>query len=276
MIERKIAQKVKGFPAVDGAGVKMTRVLSNQTMQAFDPFLMLDSFDSKDPADYTKGFPWHPHRGMETITYLIEGKIDHEDSLKNHGHIGAGGSQWMTAGSGILHQEMPKESDAMLGFQLWLNMPEANKMAPPAYHDITIAPENIVIENDVIIRVLSGNYKEKTFGFQPTFIEATIFDISLEANQSISLKNKAENTVFIFNIVNEVLIQAQIIEPKTAVLFGAGDQITVASTAIPARFIYFEAPPLHESIVWGGPIVMNTQEELRNAFDELDNGTFIK
>lgn len=275
MANRSIAQMVQGIRTQDGAGVKLTRVLSNQTMYAFDPFLMLDSFDSTDPEDYIKGFPWHPHRGIETITYLIEGRIDHEDSLKNKGHIGAGESQWMTAGGGILHQEMPKASKNMLGFQLWLNMPKEKKMQPPAYHDLHIEKEQIVYEEGATIRVISGNYKEQVFGFQPKFIDATVLDISLESNSSINIHCKPENTVFVFTFVGEIASNDQVIQEKTAVLFEDGDQITIEAASNNTRFIYFEAKPLKEPIAWGGPIVMNTQQELQDAFEELEEGRFI-
>lgn len=276
MGNRSIAQMVQGIRAQDGAGVKLTRVLSNKTMKAFDPFLMLDSFDSTDPADYIKGFPWHPHRGMETVTYLIDGQIDHEDSLNNKGSIAAGGSQWMTAGSGILHQEMPQESGYMLGFQLWLNMPKEKKMQPPAYHDLHIENENIWHEEGAIVRVISGNYKKQVFGFQSQFIDATILDISLETGSSIDIDSNSENTVFVFSIVGKIAVNKQVIPEKTAVLFENGDKITIKAASEDTRFIYFEAKPLKEPIAWGGPIVMNTQKELQEAFEELEEGRFIR
>jgi redox-sensitive bicupin YhaK (pirin superfamily) len=158
-LEKSILKIVRGFRAVDGAGVRLVRVLGHDDVYDFDPFLMLDSFDSTDPQDYLAGFPTHPHRGIETITYLISGRIEHEDSLGNGGVIHGGESQWMTAGGGILHQEMPKASDRMLGFQLWLNMPAAEKMAPPAYLDIRQDMMPAVAEDGAIVRVIAGEYK---------------------------------------------------------------------------------------------------------------------
>lgn len=276
MKKRNIAQMVQGNATQDGAGVKLTRVLSNRTVEAFDPFLMLDSFDSQNPQDYIKGFPWHPHRGIETITYLIDGQIDHSDSLKNAGSIGAGGSQWMTAGSGIMHQEMPQESENMLGFQLWLNMPQSQKMSPPAYNDLQLDESHILRENGAVIRVISGHYKNEIEGFHPNYVQATILDISLSKDSSIQLDCSPENTVFLFSIVDEIVVDHQTIPPKTAVLLENGDQVEVKGVSNSSRFIYCEAKPLREPIAWGGPIVMNTREELQQAFEELEKGSFIR
>lgn len=276
MARREIASLVRGQRAVDGAGVHLVRVLGRDTVKDFDPFLMLDSFDSTNPADYIAGFPTHPHRGIETITYLISGRIEHEDSLKNKDTINAGESQWMTAGSGILHQEMPQPTSRMLGFQLWLNLPSAEKMTHPTYLSITQDMIPIIEVDDAIIRVLSGSFADIT-AVKPNHIEATIYDISLQASASIELPTKLDETVFIFLIEGDALINDQDISEKTAILFGAGDHITVLSqTNADLRFIFFSARPLHESIAWGGPIVMNTDQELDLAFKELRGGSFIK
>ena len=274
-MERKIIQKVRGRKAVDGAGVHLTRVLGGETIEAFDPFLMLDSFDSQNPSDYIAGFPTHPHRGIETITYLIEGRIDHEDSLGNKGTILSGQSQWMTAGNGILHQEMPKASARMLGTQLWLNLPAKDKMAAPQYFDITQDMIGIAEEEGATVRVLSGEYKGVK-GVTPPYIPATYYDVELRDGASITLDTKEGETVFIFSIEGEALVGGEEIPEKTAVLFGEGDDIKVS--ALPGknlRFLFHSAKPLHESVAWGGPIVMNTQEELKQAFADLRAGTFI-
>lgn len=276
MKHREIVKTVRGFRAVDGAGVSLVRVLGNRDVYDFDPFLMLDSFDSTDPADYTAGFPWHPHRGIETITYLISGKIEHMDSLGNKGTIESGESQWMTAGSGILHQEMPMASERMLGFQLWLNLPKADKMAEPSYLGIT--PDMIpVIEADrAQVRVLSGGYGGVS-GVLPRHIQAGILDVSLPKGERITLPTKPEETLFAFLILGDAVIDAHLLSEKTAILFGAGDSVSIEATPDrDLRFILFSGKALHESISWGGPIVMNTREELDLAFEELRNGTFIK
>lgn len=272
---RKVERAVRGIGTTDGAGVRLVRVLKRDTVKDFDPFLMLDSFDSYDPNDYILGFPWHPHRGIETITYLIEGEIDHEDSLGNKGRILPGQSQWMTAGSGIMHQEMPQASRRMLGFQLWLNLPGTEKMSEPHYFDIT---EKLIGETKVggaDIRVISGEYGGVS-GAKPAHIPATILDVSLEAGKSVTLPTKTEENVFIFSILGGVVIDSKLYPEKTAVLFGEGDSVTIASPdGEPARFIFFSGKPLREEVAWGGPIVMNTQEELQQAFADLRNGSFI-
>lgn len=276
MKKREIAKMVRGQRTTDGAGVRLVRVLGNRDMEDFDPFLMLDSFDSTDPADYTAGFPMHPHRGIETITYLIAGKIDHEDSLGNKGTIHAGESQWMTAGSGILHQEMPKASDRMLGFQLWLNLPREEKMTDPAYLSITREMIPVAKKDKADIHVLSGRFEE-TAGVTPNHIPATIYDVELFVNGEIEIPTKPDETVFIFLMAGDAIINGQLIMSKTAVLFEKGDSITVSAPPnSDLRFIFFSGMPLDEPIAWGGPIVMNTGEELERAFDELRRGTFIK
>lgn len=276
MKHREIVKTVRGQRAVDGAGVSLVRVLGNRDVYDFDPFLMLDSFDSTDPKDYTAGFPWHPHRGIETITYLISGRIEHMDSLGNKGTIESGESQWMTAGSGILHQEMPIASERMLGFQLWLNLPQKEKMSEPAYLGITQDMIPVMESDRAKIRVLSGGYGGVS-GVLPRHIQAGILDVSLPKNERIILPTKPEETVFAFLILGEAIIDAHMISEKTAVLFGAGDSVSIEATPDhDLRFILFSGKALHEPIAWGGPIVMNTRAELDLAFEELRNGSFIK
>lgn len=276
MKQREILKTVHGRATEDGAGVRLVRILSNGDVEDFDPFLMLDSFDSTDPSDYTAGFPMHPHRGIETITYLISGEIDHQDSMGNRGAIRSGESQWMTAGSGILHQEMPQPSERMLGFQLWLNLPRAEKMAPPAYLSITQDMIPAVHSGKAEIRVLSGRFGD-TQGVRPRHIPATVLDISLPAGAGLTIPSSSEETAFLFLIQGSAEVNTRAFPAKTAVLLGAGSEVSVAAPAgSPSRIIYFSGRPLHEPVAWGGPIVMNTQEELRQAFDELRSGTFIR
>ncbi len=276
MKHREIVKTVRGQRAVDGAGVSLVRVLGNRDVYDFDPFLMLDSFDSTDPADYTAGFPWHPHRGIETITYLINGKIEHMDSLGNKGTIESSESQWMTAGSGILHQEMPIATERMLGFQLWLNLPKADKMAEPAYLGITQDSIPVIEADRAKVRVLSGGYGGVS-GVLPRHIQAGILDISLPKGERLTLPTKPEETVFVFLILGDAVIDAHLISEKTAVLFGAGDSVSIEATPDrDLRLILFSGKALHEPVAWGGPIVMNTREELDLAFEELRNGSFIK
>ena len=276
MAQRNIRKMERGVSTVDGAGVHLVRVLGRDTARDFDPFLMLDSFDSTNPEDYIKGFPLHPHRGIETITYLIDGTIEHADSLGNKGTIRSGQSQWMTAGSGILHQEMPKPHPHMLGLQLWLNLPSDEKMTAPKYFDINEDMVGVAHENGATVRVISGDYKN-TKGVKPPHIPATLYDVSLEPEHKITLDTKSDETVFVFLIKGDGIVAGKPIAEKTAVLLGDGDEVTLEATNnSEMRFIFGMAKPLGESIAWGGPIVMNTRKELDQAFSELEQGTFIK
>lgn len=276
MSKCKIIKEIRGQKAIDGAGVHLVRVLGLNDTKDFDPFLMLDSFDSVNPSDYVEGFPMHPHRGIETITYLIKGEIEHEDSLGNKGVIRSGETQWMTSGSGILHQEMPQKAERMLGLQLWLNMPLREKMAEPAYFSITKDMIGTKLIGKNTIKVLSGRYEEVT-GVTPKHIPATIYDIELAKGEEIQIEVNKEETVFVFLIDGDAYIEDKRISSKTAVLFDKGDSISLlAPKDSETRIIFFSAKPLLESIAWGGPIVMNTQEELQEAFKELRKGTFIK
>ncbi len=271
---REIVEEVRGFRTQDGAGVRLVRVLGHETTERFDPFLMLDSFDSTDPDDYVRGFPLHPHRGIETITYLVKGCITHRDSLGNHGSIGAGEAQWMTAGSGIMHEEMPQPADEMLGVQLWLNMPASDKMSPPAYNDIRDMPE--VSEEGALVRIVGGSYRD-TVGFQGEHVPADIFDIQLLPGADFLCETKPDHELYLFLIKGDVEVEGSRFAEKTALALGRGSGVRLRSVdGLGAEVILFSAPPLFEPIAWGGPIVMNTQEELRRAFHELDDGTFVK
>lgn len=276
MKKREIRKIVNGKSAVDGAGVRLVRVLGHEDTEDFDPFLMLDSFDSKNPDDYIKGFPPHPHRGIETLTYLIDGKIEHEDSLGNKDTINAGESQWMTAGSGIIHQEMPLASENMLGFQLWINLPANEKMTEPEYLSITKDRMGFFEDESSVVRVISGDYKNAS-GVQPRHVKASIFDVILKEGKSIEIETNAMENVFVFLIDGDGIINNKNIACKSAVLFSEGDTIEISSPEnTQTRFIFFSGRSLKEPIAWGGPIVMNTKEELKFAFEELRLGNFIK
>lgn len=269
-------RSVQGYRTQDGAGVSLVRVLSTRDVEDYDPFLMMDSFDSTDPEDYYRGFPMHPHRGIETITYLIHGEIDHEDSLGNKGTILDGDAQWMTAGSGIMHQEMPQEAERMLGLQIWLNLPRSEKMTSPKYFDIKKEDVPVVEKEDYTVRVISGEF-EGAQGAKPHHIQASIYDIALKDGKEIEIPSSADESAFAFTILGEAEINNEEIKEKTAVLFRRdGDRIHIKAHNGDTRVIYFQAPALREPIAWGGPIVMNTNEELNLAFQELKAGTFIK
>jgi len=277
-MERKVLQAVTGNPAVDGAGVRLVRVLGRETTESFDPFLMLDAFDSKNPDDYIRGFPWHPHRGIETVTYLIEGAIEHQDSLGNKGMIEAGGCQWMTAGSGILHQEMPQAAPRMLGLQLWLNLPAQGKMTAPKYRDIR--PEDVPVINidGGVIRVVASGDTELPGGSEGDFVPLTLLDITLKPGAEFTRKTGENDTVFAYIFEGEGVFGGarQPFSARHALLAGEGDNFSISAGEDGLRLVLCESQALGEPIAWGGPIVMNTREELNRAFQELEEGTFIK
>lgn len=276
---RKVRKTVTGKNAFDGAGVKLVRVIGYSDTRDFDPFLMLDAFDSKNPEDYTKGFPWHPHRGIETITYLIQGDIEHRDSLGNKGSILDGDCQWMTAGSGIIHQEMPQPRERMLGVQLWLNLPAKFKMTDPGYGDIKSGRIPVVKGAGSKVRIIAGEYARTKGAFQGNYVKAVYLDVELQPDSEWQYTGKAESTLFIYIVSGEGRFDPEyneIVEAKHAVLFTQGEILRVKSTSKGIRFLLLEADPLHEPIAWGGPIVMNTADELDLAFQELEENTFIK
>ncbi len=271
----KVLQAVRGTPAVDGAGVHLVRVLGHSNVIDFDPFLMLDSFDSTNPDDYTAGFPRHPHRGIETLTYLIHGQIDHRDSLGNKGSIRDGQAQWMTAGSGIEHEEMPQPVNRILGVQLWINLPRKDKMTTPKYFDVS---EKAIGQKEIeggVLRVLAGSY-EGVEGAKGHHLPISFYDIDLKAGASFTIDRKQGENAFIFSILGQVTVGGETYAEKTALLLSPGDRITVTATDGPARFFYFQGPKLNEPIAWAGPVVMNTQAELQQAAQDIRQGTFVK
>lgn len=274
-----IRKVVTGSTQYDGAGVKLVRVISAPDVKEFDPFLMLDAFDSYDSSDYTKGFPWHPHRGIETVTYLISGNIEHMDNIGNKGNILDGCCQWMTAGSGILHQEMPLQSERMLGIQLWLNLPRKNKMATPKYRDIRANMIPKIEEDGCSIKIISGDYKGNLGSVQGEYVKMQFLDVDMKAGAQWKLQTIKDKNLFIYIVDGEGLFEESDDNPissKRAVLFNDGDELSVRATGKGLRFFLFAGVELNEPIAWGGPIVMNTQEELKVAFKEIDDGTFVK
>lgn len=279
MSVRKIKRVVTGIRGQDGAGVKLTRVISRPDVEDFDPFLMLDAFDSRNPDDYIRGFPFHPHRGIETVTYLIHGDIEHKDSLGNHGSITDSSCQWMTAGGGIIHQEMPQATPWLLGTQLWINLPKKDKMVHPKYNDIQPKDMAKVSEKDAQIVVIAGEYNGTASRMQGDHVKATYLDVILNPNAVWEYDSIPENTLFVYLVHGSAYFDEEeqdILEYKRAVLFGEGDKLHVKAGPEGVRFLLLTGKPLKEPVAWGGPIVMNTQEELEQAFDEIENGTFAK
>jgi redox-sensitive bicupin YhaK (pirin superfamily) len=291
-------------PHVEGAGVKLRRVFGFGETEAYDPFLLFDDFRNERPEDYLKGFPWHPHRGIETITYVLAGQVEHGDSLGNRGVLGAGDIQWMTAGSGIIHQEMPQGDEAgrMHGFQLWANLPRNLKMTDPRYQDVktTDIPE-IVDDDGTRVRIVCGEFWGRRGPVDGIAAEPQYLDVSVPPLRRKVLPVETTRNAFAYIFAGSGsfadasgprpvqtdtlddpdadlgdVTRPSIIGNRSLVLFDRGDQVTVQAGEEGIRFLLISGKPLEEPVAWYGPIVMNTQEELQAAFAELRNGTFLR
>jgi len=267
---------------MEGAGVRLKRVFGFGETSDYDPFLLLDNFGSDNPADYSKGFPWHPHRGIETITYVLRGDVEHQDSLGNKGVIGPGDVQWMTAGSGIIHQEMPRgdQEGSMWGFQLWANLPAAHKMMDPRYRDVKSndIPE-VSTDGGVKIKIIAGTVAGKRGPAKDVIIDPEYLDVIVPARSEFVHPTSLGYTVFAFVFLGTAHFDEDkktLVARDQLVLFDDGDRIIVTAEDEPVRFLLISGKPIREPVAWYGPIVMNTQEELRIAFEEFQNGTFIK
>lgn len=282
METRKIKEIFKSNATLEGAGVHLKRAFGYNEVPLFDPFLMLDDFRLTDPDKYKNGFPWHPHRGIETITYILEGEVEHQDSLGNKGIISSGDVQWMTAGSGIIHQEMPvgDKDGKMFGFQVWANLPAAQKMMQPRYQEIKSSNIPIIVTgNGIRIRVICGKVNQTSGPVKDIVAEPEFLDISIPANTTFLRQFPADLTVFAYVIGGNCFFPEDKMKKagnETIILFSEGTQVLIETKEEAARLLLLSGKPLNEPIAWGGPIVMNTQEELQLAFDEYQNGTFIK
>lgn len=275
MKERKVGQQIQGFRAQDGAGVKLVRVLGHETIYDFDPFLMLDSFDSTNQKDFEAGFPEHPHRGIETVSFIAKGRMTHEDHLGSKETIHDGEAQWLTAGSGAYHSEMPG-GERLLGLQLWLNLPAKYKMkASPAYHGILKEEIQEFSFDGGKLRLITGEYQGHK-GWQGKYLPLDYYDIHLEPNARLTVDVKEQNTVMLFTLLGDIVTAGTHIDEKTAVKMLDGDKVIIEAGANGAQVMLMSAPPLKEPIAWNGPIVMNTQAELRQAVNEIYHGGFIK
>lgn len=267
---------LNGHSTIDGAGVKLFRVFANDNVKLTDPFLLLDNFGSDRPEDYIRGFPWHPHRGIETVTYMLEGTVEHEDSIGNKGIISSGDIQWMTAGSGILHQEMPKAKKGMMqGIQLWVNLPSGNKMITPRYRGITSQEIPSIKMDGIEIKIISGTYGNKKGPAKDLNVDIEYFDVLLDKEKTITYNIKKDYTTFCYLIEGKGDFEGSVVEKRQLILIRDTANLTVKAKEN-LRFLLISGMPINEPIAWGGPIVMNTQDELKIAFDELDQGTFIK
>ncbi|GAB1483153.1 pirin family protein [Treponema sp.] len=278
MSDRKLKKVLKGRWTMDGAGVRLLRIFANQDTELLDPFLLLDAFGSTKPDEYLKGFPFHPHRGMETVTYMLEGKVKHRDSLGNTGEIGPGDLQWMSAGSGILHEEMPQKSpNGVSGLQLWVNLPRAEKMKAPEYLDALSASIPTVKTDKGLVRPIAGSFMGTAGPLATISRNPSYFDIHLDGDALINLPTIPSHTAFAFAYEGELGLEgAEDFYTQSCLVFGPGDEVNLRAGSGGCRFIFASAEPLHESVAWGGPIVMNTKEELETAFKDLEQGTFIK
>jgi len=274
-MERKIKQEVRGYRTKDGAGVNLVRVLGHRTVQEYDPILLLDSFDSTNPADYTAGFPMHPHRGIETISYVYRGFMTHRDSLGNEDTIGDGEVQWMTAGSGIMHEEKLPTAERLLGVQLWLNLPAKDKLAPPAYRSIKNSEIEEIEFDWGKLRLLAGEFEGRK-GYMSKYLPLDYYDLHLKPNASVVLNTESERAVMVFTLLGDAYIGGDLVKEKTAVRLTPGDYVDIKATDKKAQVLFISSMQLDEPIAWGGPIVMNTKEELNKAFDDLRKGTFIQ
>jgi redox-sensitive bicupin YhaK (pirin superfamily) len=297
---RPVKRIVSSKPTIEGAGVHLRRAFGFGDTTEFDPFLLLDDFRNDRPAEYLAGFPWHPHRGIETITYVLAGNVEHGDSLGNRGNLGAGDVQWMTAGRGILHQEMPQgdEKGRMHGFQLWANLPSSLKMTAPRYQDIKAAEVPEVIDDDgTRVRVVCGDYWGKRGPVEGVAADPRYLDIFVPPGKRKTLKVEVERHAFAyvfegsgnfraasapFGVLtektdgqNEILVRERT-GNRSLVLFDSGDEISVQAGDDGIRFILVSGKPIKEPVAWYGPIVMNSQAELQRAFAELKQGTFIR
>jgi quercetin 2,3-dioxygenase len=278
---RKIKEIIKSKPTLEGAGVHLNRVFGNYEAPLLDPFLLLDDFRSGNPSHYLKGFPWHPHRGIETITYMLGGSVEHGDSMGNKGVIGAGDVQWMTAGSGIIHQEMPKgdKTGYMGGFQLWANLPASQKMMNPRYRDVKVSqiPE-VSPTPGVKIKIICGEVGGVIGPVQDIVTEPEYLDIALAANTEFTHPVKQGHTVLAYIIEGQGYFteESDLLNNGELVWYGDGGKINVRTTEESVCFLLISGKPIGEPVAWYGPIVMNTDEELQTAFEEYENGTFIK
>jgi len=275
----KVRKVLRAHQTLEGAGVKLKRVFGFDTRYETDPFLLLDHFGSDYPVDYLAGFPWHPHRGIETVTYMLEGKVEHGDSLGNTGIIDPGDVQWMTAGSGIVHQEMPKPHNGLMyGFQLWVNLPKDHKMTNPRYREIKTNDIPNIEKPESMLKIISGRYKKTTGAVQDLFAEILYFDIKIWPNARFTYDVSEEFNImsYVFDGVVEFPGRENFVRSEELVLLERGNQIEMKAGSDGARLLLIGGKPLNEKIAWKGPIVMNTKEELDVAFEEFYNGNFIK
>lgn len=271
---RSLIGKQQGLPTSDGAGVQLTRHIATPNLSVFDPFLLLDVFQSDDPEAYIAGFPDHPHRGFETVTYLIEGKMRHKDSHGNEGVLESGSVQWMTAGRGIIHSEMPEQEDGLLrGIQLWVNLPSRLKMTDPSYQDIAAEKFPIIDENQATVKLLSGKYMG-TEGPATTQVPVNYLDVTLQKDAKFFHETEHDWNYFLVVLDGQLQIDVDTINSGFSVFFDKGDAIQLIGTGLLNRFLLIGGLPIGEPIARSGPFVMNTKEEIMQAYTDYQTGNF--
>ncbi|HEX9815598.1 MAG TPA: pirin family protein [Candidatus Thermoplasmatota archaeon] len=268
-------------PTLEGAGVHLKRAFGDRQLPRLDPFLLLDDFHSDNPIDYIAGFPWHPHRGMETVTYVLDGRVEHGDSLGNKGVVGPGDVQWMTAGSGIVHQEMPKGRDGrMAGLQLWVNLPKQHKMMDPRYQEIQQAHVPVVSVGDgVDARIIAGTLNGVQGPVRDLMVEPEYFDVTMKPNSRFIHRVPRDHTVFSYMVDGRASFDpgtGDEIDGEHLVIYKPGELVEIETRQKHARFLLVAGKPLREPISWWGPMVMNTRQEIEVAIEEFQNGTFVK
>jgi redox-sensitive bicupin YhaK (pirin superfamily) len=275
--QRRVAEVIEPQPVVEGAGVRLKRSIGTRTLNYLDPFLLLDHFASTDASDYEAGFPLHPHRGIETVTYMLRGGIDHRDSIGNSGSIGPGDVQWMTAGGGIMHEEMPQvRPEGIDGFQLWVNLPARLKMTRPRYQGILAAEIPVVeIEGGTSMRIITGTVNGVHGPVKGIAADPVYFDVSVPAQASFTQEVARGHSAFAYVFEGDVSFDAQKIPHTRLVVFDDGDHIQAVTGDRPARFLLVSGKPLNEQIARYGPFVMNTREEIEQALRDLREGTFV-
>ena len=281
MTMREVKSVFQSKPTIEGAGVRLKRAFGPSELPMLDPFLLLDDFHSNNPDDYLAGFPWHPHRGMETITYMLNGMVEHEDSLGNKGVIKTGDIQWMTAGSGIIHQEMPiRTMGTLQGFQLWANLPAAQKMMDPRYQEIQSNQiPTVKMSDGVEARVVAGQVDGAKGPVRDIVIDPQYLDISISPEGTFNHRVSPGHTVFSYVLDGSVTFgqrSQQSVGRDSLVIFHDGESVLAKAGDTSARFLLISGKPLKEAVAWYGPIVMNTQAELQKAFREFNSGTFVK
>lgn len=280
-MQRVVQQIIKGMPATDGAGVELVRVIGQPALGMLDPFLLLDAFRSDNPDDYIAGFPPHPHRGFETVTYLLNGRMRHKDNTGREGLIEPGGIQWMTAGRGIVHSEMPEQENGLLeGFQLWVNLPAEHKMDAPTYQEYSQQHIPVEQREGSEIRVITGTTSQGTSGpvVQP-LTEPLYLDVSLQAEAMFEEPIATEHTAFVYGIEGETWLnnhqqQPTAVRKDQLAILSKGDQIQIKAGEQDCRFLLISGKPLNEPVARGGPFVMNTEQEVRQAFHDYQSGNF--